>query len=151
MPRRLDDAATASLIQRIEQLEESKAPLWGKMNATQMLAHCSTALKMAFGDVPVKIRFSPWKAGIARLIFVDLFPFPKNSPTAPELHPGKKMKASRDFLSEREELIRQLRRMLAAAPDHTFAPHPLFRHMSRDQYGKLIYKHLDHHLRQFGV
>jgi hypothetical protein len=121
------------------------------MNATEMLSHCSTAVKMALGDVPVKVLFSPWKAGIARLLFVDLFPFPKNSPTAPELHPRKKMKTSESFLAAREELIQQLRRMNAATPDHDFAPHPLFRKMSRDQYGKLIYKHLDHHLRQFGV
>jgi hypothetical protein len=151
MPRQLDDQATASLIHRIERVQESQAPLWGKMNATQMMAHCSTALKLAFGDVPSKIIFPPWKASVARWLFIDMFPLPKNSPTAAELHPQKKMKASADFLAEREELIRQLKRMNAAGPDQAFAPHPLFRKLGRKQYGKLIYKHLDHHLRQFGA
>jgi hypothetical protein len=151
MPRQLNDQATASLVRRIEQLDELKVPLWGKMNATQMLAHCSTALKLAFGDVPSKVVFPPWKATLSRLIFLDMLPFPKNLPTAAELHPQKKMKASADFLAEREELIRQLNRMNAAGADQAFAPHPLFRNLNRAQYGKLIYKHLDHHLRQFGV
>lgn len=151
MPRQLDQASTESLIERLLRIPEDRQPLWGKMTPVEMMTHCTTAVRMAFGELPAKVRTAPWQASLARLFFIDLFPFPKNSPTAPELNPQKKMKVSSDFANARNELVDALRRINAAPDTHAFAPHPLFRKMSRRQWGKLMYKHMDHHLRQFGV
>jgi hypothetical protein len=151
MSRELDLAATELLIARLRNIDEDQKPLWGTMTPTQMMAHCSTAVKLAFGDIPAKMRMSPWKASLARFLFLDLLPFPKNSPTMPELNPQKKLVVSGAYQQIREELIQGLHRVNAAPPDHPFAEHPLFRKMSRKQWGKLMYKHMDHHLRQFGV
>lgn len=151
MPRQLDNQSTNELIQRFEQLQADASPLWGKMNPTEMLAHCTAAIKMAFGEIPAKVRFSPWKASIARLLFIEWFAFPKDSPTAPELDPNKKLKQIGPFHDEKEILIQHLNRMNNTPSDFSFGMHPLFRQMDRKQWGKLIYKHLDHHLRQFGV
>jgi hypothetical protein len=151
MPRLLDNQSTSELIQRIEVLQENAKPIWGKMSPIQMLAHCTAALKMALGEVPVTVRFSPWKASLARLLFVEWFAFPKDSPTAPEMDPNKKLKPRDSFLEEKEDLIHHLSRMNNTATDFTFGMHPIFRNMDRKDWGKLVYKHLDHHLRQFGV
>jgi hypothetical protein len=151
MSRELDLAATESLINRLLQIEETQKPLWGTMTPALMMAHCNTAVKMAFGEIPAKIRVSSWQAALARVLFVDLFPFPKNSPTAPELDPNKKLKATGAFQTIREELIQGLHRVNASPADYDFAEHPLFRKMSRKKWGKLMYKHMDHHLRQFGA
>jgi Protein of unknown function (DUF1569) len=151
MPRLLDNQSTSELIQRIQVLQENAKPIWGKMSPIQMLAHCTAALKMAFGEVPVKVRFSPWKASLAKLLFVEWFAFPKDSPTAPEMDPNKKLKPRDSFLEEKEDLIHHLSRMNNTTTDFTFGMHPLFRNMDRKDWGKLVYKHLDHHLRQFGV
>jgi hypothetical protein len=151
MPRELDLAATESLVARLRKIDENQKPLWGTMTPSLMMAHCITAVKMAFGEIPAKVRVSPWQASLARLFFVDLFPFPKNSPTAPELDPNKKLKVSGEFQAIRDELIRAIYRVNATSADYEFSKHPLFRKMSRKQWGKLMYKHMDHHLRQFGV
>jgi hypothetical protein len=151
MPRKLDNQSTSELMQRFENLQADTSPLWGKMNPTQMLAHCTAALKMAFGEIPAKVRFSPWKASVARLLFIEWFPFPKDSPTAPEMDPNKKLKPTGSFLEEKEVLMHHLSRMNNTKSDYVFGMHPLFRQMDREQWGKLVYKHLDHHLRQFGV
>jgi hypothetical protein len=151
MPRQLDNQSASELMHRFEQLQADATPLWGKMNPTEMLAHCTAALKMAFGEIPVKVRFSPWKASIARLLFIEWFAFPKDSPTAPELDPNKKLKQIGSFSDEKNTLIQHLNRMNNTPSDFSFGMHPLFRKMDRKQWGKLVYKHLDHHLRQFGV
>jgi len=151
MPRKLDNHSTTELIQRFEQLQADASPLWGKMNPTEMLAHCTAAIKMAFGEIPAKLRFSPLKASIARLLFIEWFPFPKDAPTTPEMHPKKKLKQSESFPEEKQTLINHLNRMNNTPAEFSFGMHPLFREMNRKQWGKLIYKHLDHHLRQFGV
>jgi len=151
MAKKLNNESTQELMQRYAQLKEDTSPLWGKMNATQMLAHCTAALKMAFGEVPSKIIFSPWKASVARLLFIEWFPFPKDSPTTAEMDTNKKLKPTGSFTEEREALFFQLSRMNNAPMDFNFGMHPLFRKLNREQWGKVVYKHLDHHLRQFGV
>jgi len=151
MARQLDNQASSELMQRFAQLKEDASPQWGKMNPTQMLAHCTAALKMAFGEIPAKIVFSPWKASVARLLFIEWFPFPKDSPTTAEMDTNKKLKPTGSFLEEREALLFQLSRMNNAPADFNFGMHPLFRKLNREQWGKVVYKHLDHHLRQFGV
>jgi hypothetical protein len=151
MPRKLDKASTEFLVERLLRIPEDQQPLWGTMTPVEMMSHCTTAVRMAFGDIPAKVRMAPWQAFLARLLFIDLFPFPKNSPTAPELNPRKKMKVSADFAAAQKELVDALHRINDAPDNHAFAMHPMFRKMNRQQWGKLMYKHMDHHLRQFGV
>lgn len=152
MPKQLNNEATEKLTRRINQLKAASQPKWGKMTVTQMMAHCSTALQMAFGDIPVKVTFSPLAAAFARFAFITLLPFPKGkTPTAPELDAAKGLKYTDDFEAEKSKLIDQLRRMNNAPANHEFAMHPIFRKMSRKSWGQLIYKHLNHHLEQFGV
>jgi hypothetical protein len=151
MARKLDNQSTSELMQRFALLKEDATPQWGKMNPTQMLAHCTASLKVALGDIQTKVRFSPWKARLAKLLFVELFPIPKDSPTSPELDSNKKLKPTGSFQEEKEALLHQLSRMNNTPADYIFGPHPVFRQMNREEWGKLVYKHMDHHLRQFGV
>ena len=147
----LNQAALASLTQRIHKLEDGALPKWGQMTVNEMLTHCSTAIQMGMGDIPGKVKFGKAKAALARLLFIDVFPFPKGSPTAPELNPKMKLRKPEAFAREREQLIVQLKRLHDTPEDHKFADHPIFRQMSRKRWGQLVNKHMDHHLRQFGV
>jgi hypothetical protein len=138
-------------IDRVNRLEKDKHALWGKMTGPEMLAHCSTSIKMAYGDIPVKFRTGKFKSAMYKILIVDLLPFLKYLPAPPELNVQKKLKNIGDFEMERNELIVQLQRIRKTPGDFTFAPHPIFRQMSGKSWGKLAVKHLDHHLRQFGV
>ena len=151
MPR-LTNETTEKLIRRVKQLTQSSTPKWGKMNVNQMLAHCSSAIKMAFSDYPAEVKFGPVKAALARLAFIDLLPFPKGKlPTAAEMDPAKKLVVRDQFEAEQNDLILQLQRINSTPDNFNFGPHPIFRKMSRKRWGQLLYKHIDHHLRQFGV
>ena len=115
-----------------------------------MLAHCADALRNATGELPIAVRRLPLaQTRLVQWLMIDVIPFPKGAPTAPELR-------RRDIATievEREALLVLLERFAVGpgAPAVRWAPHPLFGVLTPAQWGRLAWKHLDHHLRQFGV
>lgn len=139
------------LIDRVNRLEKDREPRWGKMTGPEMLAHCSTSIKMAYGDIPVKFRIGTFRSAIYKFLIVDILPFLRHLPAPPEINVEKKLRTVGDFETEKNQLIAQLKRIKETPNDFIFGPHPIFRNMSGKKWGKLAVKHLDHHLRQFGV
>jgi len=139
--------ARQEVSERIDMLTPDSPALWGKMNASQMMAHIVDALRMATGELAVKekkrpIRFTPLK----QLIIYGP-PFPKNVPTAPELL----VRQPDDWDAECASLRRMMDVFAARKPGEKLPRHPVFGELSRRAWGVLGYRHLDHHLRQFGV
>ena len=138
------------LISRIEQLTPASAPSWGKMDVAQMLAHCNVTYELIYDNKHPKpnpvMRFI-LKAFIKKTV-VNEVPYKQGSPTAPAFL----IKGSRDFEKEKNRLvahIRQTRDLGAAHFDlkesHSFGP------LKLEEWNNMFYKHLDHHLKQFGV
>lgn len=136
------------LIKRVQRLQPDTLPYWGSMNVREMLAHCADALRNATGELPIAVRNLPLaRTGLVKWLMIDVIPFPKGAPTARELRerePG-------DIDAERAALIALFERFAPEQVTTTFAPHPLFGELTPKQWGKLAYKHVNHHLRQFGV
>ncbi len=147
----LSPKKATELIDRINRLQPESKGKWGKMTVEEMLVHCAAGIQMAFGDFPAKLRVSPFRAMVARILFVELFPFPKRATAPPEINISKKLKTRMPFNEARSILIKQVKRIQNAPTDHRFPPHPIFNKLSRRQWGRLAYKHLDYHLKQFGV
>jgi len=145
-----DPAVTAELIHRIEELTPQSPALWGKMSVDQMLAHCCVAYEMAFTDKHPKanpvMRFllkNFVKKGV-----VNEVPYKKNLPTAPAFL----IKNEKNFAEEKGRLIAFLEQTLAAGePGFEGKESPSFGPMTAKEWNNLLYKHLDHHLTQFGV
>ena len=137
------------VIQRIDGMQAASVRQWGKMDAAQMLAHCSATMDMASG------RMNPPRALIGRLIgsfvkpiFLNEKPFSKNSPTDQRLV----VSDARDFVREQEQLKSKVRQFQEAGEAGcTRHPHPFFGALTPEQWSRGMYKHLDHHLRQFGA
>jgi hypothetical protein len=136
--------------QRLSRLQPGQPRQWGKMNPAQMLAHCSLGLEMAAGEI------RPPRALVGRILgpvikpvaFREAEPMRRNSPTAKELV----IKDDRDFETERKRLSGLIDRFAAAGPTGCTAhPHAFFGSLTPDEWAVLMYKHLDHHLRQFGA
>jgi hypothetical protein len=148
MPSLADSADRARLAERVRALTADATPRWGRMNAAQMLAHCADALRNATGELPIALAPMPWaRTRLVQWLMIDVVPFPKGAPTAREL----RSRAPVSIAHERDALLALLERF---APEHapvSWAPHPLFGTLSPAQWGRLAHKHLDHHLRQFGV
>jgi hypothetical protein len=123
--------------------------LWGKMSAGQMLAHCSIAMESAVGDCrPPRMLIGRLLGGLVKSGFTSEKPLNKNGPTAKNLIVAD----VRDLAVERERFLQLMDRFAAAGPDGcTDHPHVFFGKLTAEEWGKGMYKHLDHHLRQFGV
>lgn len=137
------------VLSRIDQLQPAAQRQWGKMDVAQMMAHCSAALDMATGDLNLPRMFIGRVLGpVVKPVFTNEKPFSKNNPT------DKKLVISdgRDFAREQEQLKFRIKRFHAAGESKcTRHPHPFFGSLTPQQWARGMYKHLDHHLRQFGA
>ncbi len=136
---------------RLGKLTPQSERHWGKMTVPQMLAHCSVSLQWAVGEVVPETGPLPARL-IGRLIKPMVFrnesPLRRNSPTAKSLI----VVDERDLGKERERLSGLIDKCTAGgAAGCTKNPHGFFGKMAPEEWAVLMYKHLDHHLRQFGV
>jgi hypothetical protein len=136
---------------RLRKLEPHTERRWGKMTAAQMLAHCSLSMQWAVGElVPEKGPLPARLIGrlIKPIVLRNDDPFRQNSPTASSLI----VTGERDFDRERSRLSELIDKFAAGgAAGCTGNPHSFFGKLTPDEWAILTYKHLDHHLRQFGV
>ena len=135
---------------RLQTLDTWSERQWGKMDSAQALAHCASAMEMALGDLkPPRVLIGRVLGGLVKSFALgDDKPFKRNSPTAPELV----IADQREFDVEKQRLSNLINRFVAGGPAAcTTHPHAFFGKLTPAQWGVLEYKHLDHHLRQFGV
>jgi hypothetical protein len=136
--------------QRIARLKPDSERLWGRMTSAQVMTHCARGMEMATGELDLPRIFIGRLVGrmIGSKVLRDDKPFGRNSPTAKELV----VKDAPDFEAGRARLVAAIDRFVAAGPSGcTKHPHAFFGKMTPDEWAVLAYKHLDHHLRQFGV
>jgi hypothetical protein len=145
-----DPQVTAELISRVNQLKPETPALWGKMTVDQMLAHCCVAYEMAFTNKHPKpnalMRFL-LKAFVKNGV-VNEVPYKRNIRTAQVfIISGRKI-----FEEEKDRLIKYLGHTLTLGKDHFEGKESIsFGPMTAQEWNNLFYKHLDHHLTQFGV
>ncbi|MEP7272348.1 MAG: DUF1569 domain-containing protein [Acidobacteriota bacterium] len=141
-----DREARDKLGARLQGLASGKQAQWGKFTCPQMLAHVADGLRMALGELPVNSKNSPLRYWPLKQLIIYWLPFPKGAPTAPEL-------LARPAQSIDEEL-RTIGLLLNKFGDHKghahWPAHPAFGQLTEVDWGVLQYKHIEHHLRQFG-
>ena len=138
------------ILQRIEKLTPQTQALWGKMNVAQMLAHCANAAKMPTGEMKTQRAPFPFNL-LGKMLKGKILaegPLRKNSPTAREI----KVVDPREFEKEKASFIAAVKKLGEGekAIDKN-AVHPFFGGMKPQEWGRINYKHADHHLSQFGV
>jgi hypothetical protein len=136
------------ILARLEALRPEAVRQWGKMTVGQMLAHCTIAVEAANGDRPMKQAFiGKLLTPFVRSSFVGPKPYSRNSPTGPVLVVAD----ARDFATEKARLLTALRRLLERGPGAAARHlHGFIGRVSGEEWGRVQWKHLDHHLRQFG-
>jgi hypothetical protein len=118
------------------------------MDAKAMLAHLRQSALMALGELPVVCKNKRvFQVFPIKHLILYVAPFPKGAPTAPELLITDA--ASVDTL--RSELVSLMERIGAGPRDGNGPVHPLFGRLTFCEWGVATYKHMDHHLRQFGA
>ena len=144
-----EPAARENVHARLGKIRPDSARQWGRMSSAQMFAHCANALEVAAGDSPRKQAligkiFAPF----VRKKLLGEEPFPKDSPTDPTFV----IRDERDFEAEKARLVAVLGRFCERGPEHAGRQtHSFLGRLSGDEWGVMMYKHLDHHFRQFGA
>lgn len=142
-----DKTSNEEMITRINSLTPESKPLWGKMTVDQMLRHCTSAANVAFGTQDLKVNFLMRFLGKSMKTKIFNSEFKKNSPTAPEFI----FKGNYDFESSKNELIKNFSRFAEGHQAIKIDVHPFWGKMTYEDWDKLMWKHVDHHLKQFGV
>lgn len=141
---------TDEVIKRINQLTVDSQPKWGKMSVGQMFAHCAVAYEYVFDNSYKKPK------GLKKFIMIKFIksmvtnekPYKQNGPTSPDF----KMTTPKEFQTEKKRLVDYLVRTQELGgyyfdnlESHSFGV------LTKTEWNNMFYKHLDHHLTQFGV
>lgn len=146
-----DDDDRARLLERLGRLTTESSARWGLMTVGEMLCHCADGIDMATGERPVKNRSNFFFRNIVKPLVVHVLPMPKGAPTAPELKAGKGGTTPGDLDADRARLIEKVNHFASLPESFGFADHGAFGPLKHKEWGLLLHKHLDHHLKQFGV
>jgi len=145
-----NQADVAKLTERINKLTPASQPLWGKMSVGQMLAHCNVSYEMAYTDKHPKPN-ALMKLVLKLLVknkVVSETPYKHNNPTVPAFL----MKEDKNFGEEKTRLIDHINQTLQLGEKHFDGREShSFGTLSATEWNNMFWKHLDHHLSQFGV
>ena len=144
------ESVANELVTRINKLSVNTAAQWGKMDVSQMMAHCNVSYDMAFDENFKKsngfIRFI--LKNLVKKGLVNEEPLKKNSSTATEMI----IKTPKNFETEKSKMIQNVKNFVAKGENYFEGKdHPGFGVMTKEEWNNFYYKHLDHHLTQFGV
>lgn len=142
---------SAEIIDRINKLTPETKPLWGKMSVSQMLAHCCVTYELVYEEdkhpKPGAFMRLMLKAMVKKKVTSET-PYKQGLPTAPAFL----IKDEKQFDAEKARLIAFIEKTqqlgenhFEGKASHSFGP------LNKTQWNNMFYKHLDHHLRQFGA
>jgi len=145
-----DPAQRTRILERLASLGPDSRRQWGKMDAAQMLSHCALGTEASTGDAVLHTNFMAKLIGpLFKGWMLGPKPFSKNSPTHPLLVLHEK---PCDFAREKARLVAVVRKFHDAGPTSAAKyRHAFVQKLTGDEWGVLHWKHLDHHLRQFGA
>ena len=137
------------VVQRLGYVRADSVRVWGTMTPHEMLCHLGDSFSAMLGDRPASMTDTLLSRTVVRWIALHTsLPWPKGVPTRPEVDPKREGSKPVEFESDRARTIQLLRRF--ASPDASCVPHPIFGPLTRDEWLVWGYRHVDHHLRQFG-
>lgn len=145
----LTEDGLSDILMRLENLSGNSIPEWGSMNSAQMLSHCTVSLKLALNEIEPEYNEKFLELGKmvkGRLFDTDVFN--KNLPTTKEFLETN----SDDFNNNKSVFVEYLKRF--SDTDISFSDtgkHPYFGKLDMNEWGQLIYKHTNHHFKQFGI
>ena len=147
------DADRRALVARLRRLAPDARPRWGRLTAPRLLAHLADSLRFALGDVDAPPRHGRvarlLRRAPAKQLVVYWLPFPRHAPQVAALFATPPGAWAGDLAAVEALLDRAAAHAAAARPG--WPEHPFFGRLTTRAWGVLGWRHMDHHLRQFGV
>jgi Protein of unknown function (DUF1569) len=153
--KRIKKAGTVEeLIRRARKLGPDARPRWGRLNARQMLCHVTDVARLVLGEIPTRPRDSarpprrrPFSRFPMKQLFLYILPWPHGVRGPREAFTTPPGALDEDVRALEASLLR----FKECAPRDEWPPHPLFGRMSTRDWDRLLYRHTNHHFRQFGI
>ena len=147
----LDPRERQALIERLRTVSHDASRRWGTMDAPAMVCHLSDAMHMMLGEHPCDRTGNAWERTFIRFIALHTpVPWPKGIKGPESIEQGKGGTAPADFDADRERLVSLIERFVSSI-DPSAMIHPYFGRITEREWGIWGYRHVDHHLRQFGA
>ena len=141
-----------NLVARIRTISPESVGIWGRMSAHQMMCHLADAFRMATGEKPVRIHANAFNRTILKGLVLYLpARWPRGIPTSPEIDQERGGTKLGEFATDVAQVEALLEVVVVPTTNLDGTPHPMFGKMSRADWLRWGYLHVDHHLRQFGV
>lgn len=150
LPSIYDKSVVQDLINRINKLTPASQPKWGKMNVAKMLAHSNVTYEYVFDERNDKPNFIAklFLKNFVKNMVVSETPYKQNERTGPAFI----IADERDFEKEKTRLINYINRTLEKGASFFEGKESVsFGVMTATEWNNLMYKHINHHLQQFGV
>lgn len=133
---------------RLEKITPESKSAWGEMNVAQMLTHCSKSMQMPTGELMPTLSPMRFIGQFFKKKVLGEGSLGRNSPTAKEM----KVVDVREFNSAKQEFLESYTKLIQGGESGAIAKnHPFFGKMTAKEWGRINYKHLDHHFSQFGA
>lgn len=147
-----NDADRAQILRRLRTIRADTPRLWGKMSANQMICHLSDAFRGVTGEIKIMPTGTVFQRVVVKRLLMYMPPMPvKNYSTAPEINQEIGGTQPKDFASDAAELERLIAEFTDEKTDCSKWSHPFFGQLSRWEWSRWAYVHINHHLRQFGA
>jgi hypothetical protein len=139
-----------NIVLRIKKLNPDSGRLWGKMTLPEMLEHCAIQLKLAMDLLPRQHLESTflYRTALGRWLSLYVIPWPHGFETPGIMNMQTNNMPVGGFEEERASLLSLLGKVEIT---QRFAPHPFYGSINKKDWGRLMWVHLNHHLKQFGV
>lgn len=143
-----EEPARRAVLDRLGGLRADTPRRWGTLAPEAMLCHLADGLRMTFDEVRYAVRPSAWflRNALARYLVISALPWPHGQIEAPREYYG--IQPAGDFEAARRRVVEYVERF-ARGPNQPWGVHPYLGPLGADDWAKLEYHHLDHHLRQF--
>jgi Protein of unknown function (DUF1569) len=146
------DTDKAEIVRRLRTLRPDSTRRWGRMSVHQMVCHLADALRMASGEKPTKLNTGLLQRTAVKWAALHMpFPWPPGIPSSPEIASEFGGTQPVEFAADLAQVEALLEQMTSTPPGVVRPPHPLFGPLSETEWLRWGYRHLDHHLRQFGA
>jgi hypothetical protein len=142
----------AEILFRLRRVRPDSPRRWGRMSAPQMVCHLADAFRVLTGELTVCGASGVLQRTLLKRAVLYLpVRWPRGIPTDPGLDQERSGTRSAGFAADRERLEALVEAVVAPAWSFTPRPHPLFGVMTRAEWLRWGWLHMDHHLRQFGA
>jgi hypothetical protein len=147
----LNPVDKSEMLKRIAEVTPKDPPLWGKMNVHEMLVHAADQVRLSFGEKRSPYRGTMMTSTFVKFLILLGMPIPKGKiETTDELKQGVGGTKLTAFELDKGILADMVTNFETRHGNEEFRKHPVFGDLDKQQWGRLAYLHLNHHLKQFG-